>query len=205
MVQKQDSVGEASRLRQVVGGHDDRRAAAMDAVEQVLNGSCGSGVEIGSGLVEKQDVGFQGPGARQRQPLLLTAGEHTGWLSGEMRQSRLLQGVGDDFITLLAWDAADSQRIANIRRGGTAEEHRTLHDHGLMTPRPVCIDSSPGDAPGTWGDEPVAKPQQQALAGTVGTQDNGAWSLVNRKRDVVEQPFPAGLKGNLPHHKRENG
>ncbi len=68
-------LGQPAGLREVVGGHHHGDAVGGEALDHALDAAGGAGVELGAGLVEEEDLGAQRPGARQREALLLAAGE----------------------------------------------------------------------------------------------------------------------------------
>ena len=53
-----------------------RVPAACDLADDALDLGGGAGIEARGGLVEEEDLGPQRPGAREREALLLAAGEH---------------------------------------------------------------------------------------------------------------------------------
>src|SRR5262245_17201582 len=67
-------VRNAGGLLQVVGDDDDR-VLVLDLVDQLLDLHGGDGIESRAGLVHEQDLGLDGDGARDAEPLLLAAGE----------------------------------------------------------------------------------------------------------------------------------
>src|SRR6476620_9285198 len=83
----------------VVGGHDDRRAGAVDAVEQLDDAEAGVGVEVACGLVGEQDRRPVDEGPGDRDTLLLTTGELVRQALHHARESdeleRLWHGLAD--------------------------------------------------------------------------------------------------------------
>ena len=76
LVQEQDLVAEAPRLPEVVGHHHDLGARRVQCRDDPLDLVRGAGIEVRGRLVEEEHFGLQRPGAREREPLLLAAGQH---------------------------------------------------------------------------------------------------------------------------------
>src|ERR1700747_459884 len=58
-----DFVGQPMRLAEVMGGHQNLGAGAMDRADDLLYHLHGRGIEIRCRFVEKQDLRFNRPGA----------------------------------------------------------------------------------------------------------------------------------------------
>jgi hypothetical protein len=76
LVEEQDLVAEAAGLPEVVGAHDDLRARIPDRLDDPLDLGARARIEARGRFVEEQHLGPQRPCAREREPLLLAAGEH---------------------------------------------------------------------------------------------------------------------------------
>ena len=74
-MQQHDLAGEAPRLAEIVRRHHDLDAARGDGADDVLDRLGGGRIEARGRLVEKQHLRIPGERARQRQPLLLAAGQ----------------------------------------------------------------------------------------------------------------------------------
>ena len=92
----------------VVGHHQDRLAAGVQAAEQLEHLVAALGVERAGGLVGEQQRGLVGERARDREPLPLTARQHAG---------RVLRLVGE---------AEQVEQVARARLGALA---RRARDH----------------------------------------------------------------------------
>ena len=98
LVQEQDLVAEAARLGEIVRRHDDLGAGGVERLDDRLDLARRAGIEVRGRLVEEQHLGVQRPGARQREPLLLAAGEHA------RRPARVLSGGEQQRLALArAW------------------------------------------------------------------------------------------------------
>jgi hypothetical protein len=74
-VDENDVLGEAARLAEVVGGHQDACTAGGDFADDAFHLAAAARIEAGGRLVEDQQFRLQRPGARQRHALLLAAGQ----------------------------------------------------------------------------------------------------------------------------------
>ena len=74
-VQQHDLAGEPPRLAEIVRRHHHLDAARGDRADDVLDRLGGGRIEARGRLVEKQHLRIPGERARERQPLLLAAGE----------------------------------------------------------------------------------------------------------------------------------
>ena len=73
---EQDLVGEAPCLAEIVSRHHDLGAARMDLVDDALDLARCAGIEVRRRLVEEQHFRRQRPRARERELLLLAAGQY---------------------------------------------------------------------------------------------------------------------------------
>ena len=87
----------------VVGGDDQGRAGLDEVAHRRDEGLPGGGVELGGGLVGEQDERSSDGGGRERDPLLLAAGELG-------REGACVRGHADDIEEL-------GRRPAGRRRG----------------------------------------------------------------------------------------
>ena len=74
-MQKYDLAGQPARLTQIMGRHHDFDAALGHGLDDVFDGFRRGRIEARSGLVEEQQDGVAGERSRQRQSLLLAAGQ----------------------------------------------------------------------------------------------------------------------------------
>ena len=72
---KIDVAGEPAHLAEIVRGHHDLDAGSRRAQHDLLDAAGRGRIEARGGLVEQQDFGIARQRARQRQPLLLAAGQ----------------------------------------------------------------------------------------------------------------------------------
>jgi hypothetical protein len=74
-VDENDFLGDAPGLAEIVGGHQNARAAGGDLADDAFHLAAAGRVEAGGRFVEDQQFGLQRPGACQRDALLFAAGE----------------------------------------------------------------------------------------------------------------------------------
>ena len=152
LVQVDHLIPQAPRLAEVVGGHHDLGPGAVEGADHGLDLARRGGVETRGGLVEEQHLGMQRPGARQREALLLAAGEDARRAVRDMargplrRAPRLRDALGirrrGDVERVAARSASAERRsitgrwntIACLR--GASRRPRTLPDDGASRP---CI------------------------------------------------------------------
>jgi hypothetical protein len=75
-MQKQDLVGDAVRLTEVVRDHHDLRARLMQGEDDAFDFVRRTRIEARGGLVQEENLGGKRPHPRQREPLLLAARHH---------------------------------------------------------------------------------------------------------------------------------
>ncbi len=194
-VQEHDVVGEAPGLAEIVRDHDDLGAARGGGEDELLDGEDGGRVEARRRLVEEQDLGLDGEGARQRQALLLAARHHAGRRAGEIVEPRQLERAAHERRPLVPRHAVDLQRVGDVGGGGAAQQHRPLEDHGLA-PANLAVGGAAGegDAAGRRADQPVQDAHEQALAGAVRPHDHRPGAAAELEVDAVEQAAPARLE-----------
>ena len=108
LVQEQHLVGEAPRLTQVVRHHHDLRAGRVHRRDDALDLVGRARIEARGRLVEEQHLGIERPRAREREALLLAAGEHARRPVGEAPSPTR---------------ASAARRAVSARRGRHAGEH----------------------------------------------------------------------------------
>ena len=113
--EEQDLVAQAPRLAEVVRGHHDlgagaRRIARIDRLDLARR----AGIEARGRLVEEQHFRPQRPGARQREALLLAAGQHARRPVREVREPDLAPAPRARRARARAATPGDLQRVATL-------------------------------------------------------------------------------------------
>jgi hypothetical protein len=100
-----------------VGHEHDRAPLLLAEVEQLLLEQRPQlGVEGGEGLVHQQDLGLDGEGAGDGDPLAHAAREGVGPGVGELREAHALEPRGHPLVGLAAGDAGDVEAEADVGR-----------------------------------------------------------------------------------------
>ena len=115
--------------RGVVRRHDDGRARAVDAVQQLHDPDRRLGVEVARRLVGQQQRRMVDEGARDADALLLAAGELVGEVVQLRGQAGQAQDVGHLGPDLLARVAGDLQRVGDVVvDGAVGQQLEVLED-----------------------------------------------------------------------------
>src|SRR5690606_20120227 len=114
-----DAVADRVRLLLVVGHEDRRQAEPLLQITQLApHLHAQLGVEVRQRLVEQEHLGPNRNRPRQRDPLLLAAGELRRTPIGEAGEPYQLQSLGDALLYLLARQAAFLQPKSDIAPNG---------------------------------------------------------------------------------------
>ena len=125
-----DAVADRVRLLLVVGDEDGGEPEPLLQFAQLAaHLDPQLGVEVGQRLVEQQHLRLDGDGARQRDALLLAAGELRRTAVGEMRQADQIERGGD------------ARRAISARgRRRSSSPKATLRAHGHVRPQRVGLE-----------------------------------------------------------------
>ena len=203
-MQEQDLIRDALGLAQVVGRHDHLGSGPVHRLDQGFDRRGGSRIQIGSRFVQQQYLRPHRPGPGDGQPLLLAAGEHPCRPIGQFGQSGKLQGLGHALRTLPPWHGLYREHIGDVRRHRAPQQHRPLKHHRLPFPGHLWPQSGPVYAPGGGREQPVAKPQQQALAGAVRAQHHGARPVAQRERPAIDKSAAVDLEFEVGRRHRQD-
>ena len=145
-MQQHDVAGEPPGLAEIVGRHHHLDAARGDGAHDVLDRLGGGGIEAGGRLVEKQHGRIARQRARQRQPLLLAAGQPPRRAALEACRARPARAVRRRASSRSArGTSGGGQRVTDIA-GGAAPEHGRALEHDGAPRRRRRVASAPGDA-----------------------------------------------------------
>src|SRR5882724_595264 len=203
-MQEDDLIGKPPRLAEVVCGHDDLRAAQIDGGDDILDGARCRRVQIGRRLVEKEHLRRRRPGAGERQPLLFADRERARRAMGELGEAGVIEHFANPGAPQRPRDALEPEGVVDIGGRRAAQHDRVLEYHGLAPAIAGCTRSAPADGAGGRLQQPVAEAQQQALAGAVGSENDGARTAADRQRDAVDQPLADGLEGEVVKLQRQD-
>ena len=87
--------GEPARLAEIMGRHHDLDVALADGADDVLHRLGGGGIEARGRLVEEQHGRVARERARQRQPLLLAAGQPSRGAVGQWFETDQFEQLAD--------------------------------------------------------------------------------------------------------------
>src|SRR5215510_14835867 len=131
-----------------------------------------------------------GERTREREPLLLAAGEFSRRAVGEIHQAHQRQQLSHAHGVLAAWEMGGIERIAQVRLGAAAEHDWALEHDGPSIWRRVRA-SAPGHTPGGRREETHREPQESGLTAAVWPNDNGRQTGIERKPDPREDRYIA--------------
>ena len=154
--------------------------AAMARIT-ILDRLGGGRIEARGRLVEEQHLGIAGERAREREPLLLAAGQPARRALAELRQARPASSSSSVRAAPVgARDAGARQRIADVGGGAAAEHDRALEHDGAARRRRVRA-AAPGHAPAGRLDQAHRDAQQRGLAGAVRPDQHGRRAGAKRR------------------------
>jgi hypothetical protein len=113
----------------VVRGHEHRGARAVDAVEQLHDPDARLGIEVAGRLVGQQQRWVMDEGARDRDALLLAAGELVGIAVELGREAGEAQDVGHLVADLPARAAGDLERVGHVLVDGSVGQELEVLPH----------------------------------------------------------------------------
>lgn len=109
-VQQDQAIGVLGHVLDVVGGADDREPTGpLEVAEKGVEAGSGRRIETGRGLVQEQEPGVGGEGARDEHPLLLSSGEAVEAPMGEVGQPHVDQGLLHPALIVVGGAATEPQ------------------------------------------------------------------------------------------------
>src|SRR3954465_2458026 len=116
--------------RRVVRRHQDRRVGAVDAVEQLHDADARRGVEVSRRLVGDEDHRAVDEGARDRDALLLAAGQLLGQATALAVQADELEHLGHHPLDGRLRLADHLQREGDVLGDGLVRQQPEVLEHG---------------------------------------------------------------------------
>ena len=175
----------------------------VDRLHDGLDLARGPRVEVRGGLVEEEHLGLEHPRARQREALLLAAGEHARRPLGEGLQADALQRRTHARLAHVRRHACHCEGEQQVVAHAPAQQHRPLEHHGLAPRGATPLGMGPAHAARSRREQAVAQAQQDALARAVGPEDHGARAGVEHEVDALEDRAPAGRVADLLEGERQ--
>ena len=155
-----------SRFAEIVSRHHHLDAARGDGADDVFDRLGGRRIEARGRLVKEQHGGIFRERARQREPLLLAAGDTSRRPLRQSAEADERQQFGRARGALRARRACRGQRVADIARDAAAKHGGTLEHHGAPR-RGRMRAAAPGDASMRRRNQSHGKAKQRGLASAV--------------------------------------
>src|SRR6478672_4325926 len=180
----------------VVGGHDDRRARAVDAVEQLDDAEAGVGVQVARGLVGEQDRRPVDEGPGDGNTLLLTTGELVRQALLHARESDELERLGHGLADAGAAAAEDLQGVGDVlkdrlvgQQAEVLEDAADLAAQGRDLALRQAVEVATGDEDAAPRDVLLLHDElhHRGLARTGRAHDEGELAPRDLEIDVVER------------------
>ena len=191
-VQQHDVAREPARLAEIVRRHHDLDAARGDRADDVLDRLGRGRIEARGRLVEKQDLRIARERARQREPLLLAAGQAARRAVARARRARPAPAVRR-CAPRIARRAAARAHSAILAAGAAPEHGRPLEHDGaprrrrLLAPPQVT-------RPAVGAISPMASAQQRGFARAVRADQTVGAPAANVSEDAIEDRHRAGAQ-----------
>ena len=122
-----ETVAERVGLFHVVRGEDDGDAFFAQSLDGVPHGDAALGVEAGAGLVEEEDLGMMGDGARDLEALGEAAAECLRIGCGAIAEAKLIEELGGALRGNISWSCR------SIGSGSRYFRRRCRNDRGCCT------------------------------------------------------------------------
>ena len=192
LVHHHDAVGHRERFFLVVRHHDGGHAEpALQRLDLVAQAQPHARIERGERLVEQQQAGRGRERARERDALLLAAGELHRIFLALLRQADQRQQFGDARLDRDARLALIDEAVADIRRDTQVRKQRVglEHDAEIARGRRQVRDVAPGDLDHALvlRIEAGDRAQQRGLAAAGRPEEADEVALLHVERDVLER------------------
>ena len=179
-------VGDRLGLSHLVGGQQHGDAEGGLLGDDLADGGPAVDVDAGGRLVEEQDPRATDEGQRQRQALLLAAGEPAPRCGGNRRQAEALEQVrGIERVVVVG--SEEGQGLGRGHHGvdATLLEHDTDGRHQLC-PVGDRIESEDADGSRGGGGQALQGLDGRGLAGTVGAEQGHDLTVSDREVEVID-------------------
>src|SRR5262245_4724241 len=203
-MQECDLAGEAPRLAEIVRRHHHLDPAPSNGADDVLDRLGRGRIEARGRLVEQEKLRLLGESAREREPLLLAAGELSRRPAAEPGKTDDSGELVDAGSTLRPRHAGGRERITDVAGRAAAEHRRALEHDGAMG-RLGGLAASPGHAAVHGRNQAHEQAQQRGLACAVRSDQYGGRAGREGEGDAVEDGHAAGGEADLLKHDRQIG
>ncbi len=190
-VDDRDAVGHAQRLVLVVRDEQRRRTAgALQCANLVAQLMTDAGIERRQRLVEQQQLRFDHERPRERDALLLPAGQHRDAARRMRRQSDPLEHVQRAPAPHVGRDAAHPQPVRDVVEHRQVREQRVVLEHHPHFAPPHGhaghVVAADRDAAAPAVEQPGREPQQRGFTGPAAPHHREQFALRGGQRDVVD-------------------
>jgi len=190
------AVGHAHRLVLVVGDHDRGQVeAALQPADLELQVQAQRAVEGGERLVEQQHRRFGDDGARERDPLLLSARERARQTVGKVRHLHRLERGLHPRYDLGPGGAPGAQPVGDVLGDRHVREERIVLEHHAdpAVTRRQMVHRLPieQDTSGARPEKPGDGAEQRGLAAAGGAEQGDEFARLYCEVDAVDHRRPA--------------
>jgi hypothetical protein len=187
-----ESVAEFVGLFHVVGGEDDGDAFAAEASDGFPHGDTALRIEAGAGLVEEEDLGMVGDGARDLQALGEASAEGLRIGCSAIAEAELFEELGGALGGGFLGHAEEAAMEVDVFEDGAgAVEGVVLRDDadGAASERGMRDDVDACDADGACGGDGAGggDGDRGGLAGAIGTEQTVDQSRGNMEVDSIDR------------------
>ena len=187
-----NAVGDGERLLLVVGDVDGRDTkAALELFDDGAHLHTQLGIEVGERLVHQKHARLDDKGTRQRDALLLTAGEVARLALGEVGDLHQLKRLLHTLLYLRLGDLPRLETVGHILRDGQmGEDGVVLEDHAdvaLMRRYVVDTPVAEVEVAALDGVEAGDHAEQGRLAAAGGTEQGEEFSLMDGDGNAVKR------------------
>jgi hypothetical protein len=184
IAQEKNFIREPARLSEVVRRHHDFCPGRMNRHDDRFDFARRSRIEIRGRFIEKKHFRANCPCSRQREPLLLTAREHTRRLLRLRFEPHSFENVMRAQSALARAEACEFQCVRHIRHSRSAQHDGALKHHRL-TP-PSTARGAPHHLARRRLQQTVTYAHQHAFACAIRTEYHCAWTRLDFGGDGVE-------------------
>ena len=183
-----DPIRVGLRLCSVVGGEDDRHAAAAEAVDQIPDRVGRIGVQSQGRFVEEEQVGVVQEGAGEIETAAQAAGEGAAEVVGAVVEVGRLQQFVDPRRALAAGQIEKlSVQLESFAHGHQIVAAGLLEDLSDSPPQAVAVNVvEEADAAALGNQFAADQLEQGRFAGPVGAQQGGGATVFQSEIDLVD-------------------
>jgi len=176
----------------------------VDRLHDRLDLADGPGVEVRGRLVEEQHLGLEHPRAREREALLLAAGEDARGPARVRGQPDAAQRGDRAGFALVVRHAHDGERERQVAEHAAPQQDGALEHHRLPARLARTLAMRPQHASRGRGEQAMADAHQHALAGTVRPEDHRPRTRLEHQIDAGQDVASTGREADAFEHERQH-